>query len=95
MNIDRGQEAQAARRLPPAPAWLRRLGYYGLALALVALSVVVRIVMESLVGPGLPTYITFYPFVMLAALIGGWGPGVLARPNTPGPKGAIPSSPPF
>jgi PAS domain S-box-containing protein len=29
-------------------------------------------------APGLPTYITFYPCVMLAALIGGWGPGISA-----------------
>jgi signal transduction histidine kinase len=60
------------------PAWLRRLGYYGLALLLVATGMVVRMALTRLVGPGLPTYITFYPFVMLAALIGGWGPGLLA-----------------
>ena len=29
-------------------------------------------------GPGLPTYITFYPAVMLVAMIVGWGPGILA-----------------
>ncbi len=60
------------------PAWLRRLGYYGLALALVALGVILRVGLERLVGQGLPTYITFYPMVMLAALLGGWGPGLLA-----------------
>lgn len=58
--------------------WRRRVGHYGLALLLVALSTVLRLALTRLVGPGLPTYITFYPFVMLAALIGGWGPGLLA-----------------
>jgi PAS domain S-box-containing protein len=69
---------QARRSLSALPAWLRRLGYYGLALLLVALGVIVRMALTRLVGPGLPTYITFYPFVMLAALLGGWGPGLLA-----------------
>jgi PAS domain S-box-containing protein len=62
----------------PFPAWLRRLAYYGLALLLVATGVVVRAGLTRLVGPGLSTYLTFYPLVMLAAWIGGWGPGVLA-----------------
>ena len=29
-------------------------------------------------GPDLPEYLTFYPAVMLVALVGGWGPGLLA-----------------
>jgi PAS domain S-box-containing protein len=60
------------------PSKLHRLKYYVLALLLVALGVIVRVVLTHLAGPGLPTYITFYPFVMLAALAGGWGPGFLA-----------------
>jgi PAS domain S-box-containing protein len=69
---------KALRSPSVLPAWLRRLGYYGLALALVALGVIVRVALTRLVGHGLPTYITFYPLVMLAALLGGWGPGLLA-----------------
>jgi signal transduction histidine kinase len=66
---------------------LVRLAYYGLALVLVAAGVAVRVGLTHLVWPdptkpvgqeGLPTYITFYPCVILAALIGGWGPGLLA-----------------
>jgi PAS domain S-box-containing protein len=65
-------------RILSLPAWLRRLGYYGLALVLVALGVIMRVALTHLVGPGLSTYVTFYPLVMLAALLGGWGPGLLA-----------------
>jgi PAS domain S-box-containing protein len=34
------------------------------------------------VGPGLPTFITFYPAVMVAALLAGLGPGLLATALT-------------
>jgi len=80
-NVSHGPQkmiGEAMRSLSALPAWLRRLGYYGLALLLVAIGVIVRMALTRLVGPGLPTYITFYPFVMLAALVGGWGPGLLA-----------------
>ncbi len=60
------------------PRWLPRLGPYGLALLLAVAGGLVRWALVALVGPGLYTFITFYPFVMLAALVGGWGPGVLA-----------------
>jgi len=57
---------------------LRGLARYGLALAAVAVSWGLRLLLTAWVGPGLPTYITFYPAVMVAALLAGWGPGVLA-----------------
>ncbi len=58
---------------------LRRPGLrYGLAVALVAASFLLRLALTACVGPGLPTYITFYPAVMVAALLGGLGPGLLA-----------------
>jgi Cu+-exporting ATPase len=55
--------------------WVLR---YGLAVVAVAASFGLRLVATAWVGPGLPTYITFYPLVMAAALLGGFGPGVLA-----------------
>jgi two-component system CheB/CheR fusion protein len=73
------QEVPHRRALP---AWLRRLGCYGLTLLLVATGATVRAVLARLVGPGLPVYIMFYPAVMLAALVGGWGPGLLATLTT-------------
>ncbi len=79
--MDGGKQGQGQfERLTPAarPAWLRRLGYYGLALLLVAIGVAIRSLLTRLVGPSLPTYLTFYPVVALAALVGGWGPGLLA-----------------
>jgi PAS domain S-box-containing protein len=60
------------------PRRLQSLGPYGLALLLVAAGGMVRWALTLLVGPGLPTFSAFYPFVMLAALVGGWGPGFLA-----------------
>ncbi|MGA2245061.1 MAG: PAS domain S-box protein [Verrucomicrobiota bacterium] len=51
---------------------------YAAGAAFVVAGLLFRLMLESLVGPGLPPYITFYPAVMLAALIGGFGPGLLA-----------------
>jgi PAS domain S-box-containing protein len=51
---------------------------YGLAFVAVAAGFGLRMALTAWVGPGLPTYITFYPAVMVAALLGGFGPGLLA-----------------
>ena len=50
-----------------------RKGYvrYGVALAAAALGYLLRLALTRWVGPEIPTYITFYPLVMLAALLGG------------------------
>ncbi len=69
---------EAVRGRATSGAWRGRLRHYGLALLLVAVGMILRMVLTRWVGPGMPTYISFSPFVMLAALIGGWGPGLLA-----------------
>jgi PAS domain S-box-containing protein len=51
---------------------------YGFALISVIFGALLRLVLTNIVGPGLPTYITFYPSVMLAALFAGIGPGLIA-----------------
>ena len=51
---------------------------YVLAVGAVAAGLLLRLALAAWVGPGLPTYITFYPPVMVAALLGGLGPGLLA-----------------
>lgn len=53
------------------------LRYASAALA-VAVGFGVRLASEAWIGPGLPTFITFYPLVMLVALVAGFGPGVAA-----------------
>ena len=55
--------------------WMRR---YSLALAVVAVAMGLRLALTAWVGPGLPTYITFYPAVMVVALLAGLGPGIAA-----------------
>jgi PAS domain S-box-containing protein len=55
---------------------------YVFALAAVGAGAVARALMNAVVGPGLPTYITFYPGVMVVALVGGVGPGLLATAAT-------------
>src|ERR1017187_747330 len=55
--------------------WLLR---YGSALAAVGVSLLLRLGLTAWVGPGLPTYITFYPAIMAVALLAGLGPGLLA-----------------
>jgi PAS domain S-box-containing protein len=51
---------------------------YAFALVAVAAACLLRAALEHLAGTGLPTYITFYPAVMLVALLAGIGPGLLA-----------------
>jgi PAS domain S-box-containing protein len=51
---------------------------YALAAVAVGLGWLLRLVLTEWVGEGLPTYITFYPAVMIAALAGGLGPGLFA-----------------
>ena len=51
---------------------------YALAIVAVAAGYVVRLGLEAWTGPGLPPFITFFPTVMVAALLGGIGPGLLA-----------------
>jgi PAS domain S-box-containing protein len=48
------------------------------AAAVVALAYLLRVILTAWEGPGLPTYITFYPAIMMAALLGGLWPGLLA-----------------
>jgi PAS domain S-box-containing protein len=80
-RVLRGPKAEHEETTPNTsalPAWLVRLGYHGLALLLVAIGAVVRMGLVRLMGPDVPLYTAFYPFVMLAALAGGWGPGLVA-----------------
>ena len=55
--------------------WVLR---YGLAVVAVAVAFGLRLALTAWVGPGLPAYITFYPAVMVVALLAGFGPGLLA-----------------
>jgi K+-sensing histidine kinase KdpD len=57
---------------------LRWLTRYGFALVAVAVGLLLRLTITRWMGPGLPTYITFYPAVMLVALKSGFGPGLVA-----------------
>ena len=59
--------------------WVLR---YGLAVATVAAGFGLRLAATASVGSGLPTYVTFYPAVMVTALLAGFGPGVLATALT-------------
>lgn len=54
--------------------WMLRCGLVGMA---VLASMGTRLSLEAWVGPGLPTYITFYPTVMVVALLVGFVPGAL------------------
>lgn len=51
---------------------------YGIAVLAVVLGWLLRLGLTAWVGEGLPTFITFYPALVVAALLGGWGPGLLA-----------------
>ena len=54
------------------------LAPYALALAVVGVAFVLREGLMRLAGGDLPPYLTFYPAVAIVALLGGFGPGLLA-----------------
>jgi PAS domain S-box-containing protein len=56
--------------------WARTFVEYGTAFAAVGLGFAVRRAIEWAGAPGLPTYITFYPSLMVVALAFGFGPGL-------------------
>ena len=56
----------------------RRLVQYGVAVLASGTALLVQRVLLSYIGPGLPTYLLFYPAVMLTATVCGLGPGLLA-----------------
>jgi len=68
-------EKLESRPRPSPLAWLLR---YGLAVGAVAAAMGLRLALTAWVGPGLPAYITFYPIVMVVALLAGLGPGLVA-----------------
>lgn len=51
---------------------------YMLAVVGIAVGALVRLALLQVAGSSLPPYLTFYPVVFAAAVIGGTGPGVLA-----------------
>ena len=51
---------------------------YGFAIFAVVAAYVAREGFEAWVGQGLPLFVTFYPAVMVAALLGGVGAGLAA-----------------
>ena len=62
--------------VPVFPSWMRRLGYYGLALLFVAVAVVLRWTLPGVLGP--TPFLAFYLAWVGAAAFGGLGPGLLA-----------------
>ncbi|MBI5589337.1 MAG: GAF domain-containing protein [Deltaproteobacteria bacterium] len=50
---------------------------YSLAIGTVVAAMGLRQVLTTWIGPGLPTYIIFYPAVMAVSVVAGFGPGLL------------------
>ena len=70
---DRPVKPQFGWRLIPRP-----LLRYAFAILTVAVAMGVRLAITAWFGPGLPPNNTFYPAVMIVALLAGFGPGVVA-----------------
>jgi PAS domain S-box-containing protein len=78
-NVPHGPKKEAKEKAPGTsllPAWLRRLGYYGLALLLVAAAALLRWLLPGLLRPA--PFLAFYVAWVGAAVFGGLGPGLLA-----------------
>ena len=56
----------------------RRIVQYSVAVLTSGAALLVRLGLTGAIGPGLPTYLFFYPAVMLSATLYGLGPGLLA-----------------
>jgi PAS domain S-box-containing protein len=57
---------------------LQRVLRYGMAVVAVAAGFGLRLALEARFGTGLPAYVTFYPAVMVVALLAGFGPCLVA-----------------
>jgi len=73
-TLRKGAMANAIRNQP----CLLLLTRYSFAVLAVALGMGAWLMLVAWFGPGLPAYITFYPMVMIVALLAGFGPGLLA-----------------
>ena len=69
---DRARQLTAALRL-----FTHRVPRYGFAVVAVGIACLLRVALGDALGAKL-AYVTFYPAIMVAALLGGIGPGVLA-----------------
>ena len=58
--------------------WLNLTLRYITAVVVVVVAFWLYYVMTAIFGPGLPTYILFYPAIIIVALLAGFGPGILA-----------------
>jgi PAS domain S-box-containing protein len=57
---------------------IRALLRYGISAGVVVLAFLLQQVLQWMLGEALPPYITFFPMVMLVALLGGFWPGIFA-----------------
>ena len=65
----------------PIDLWHRLIQlvlHYTAAVIIVGVGLGMRLAITGWVGPGLPTYVTFYPWIMVVAMLGGLGPGLVA-----------------
>ena len=60
----------------------RPLVRYGFAVCMVAAAFLVRLALAAYGGSSLPTYITFYPAIILVAMVAGFWPGLVATAVT-------------
>ena len=58
-------------------SWLNLTLRYVLSILVVMVSFGLYFVLTALFGPGLPTYILFYPAIIIVAMLAGLGPGLL------------------
>ncbi len=58
--------------------WLNLTLRYLTSVVAVIIALWLYFFITSILGPGLPTYILFYPAVIIVALLAGFGPGLLA-----------------
>ncbi|MGB9202221.1 PAS domain S-box protein [Methanobacterium sp.] len=58
--------------------WMNLMLRYIFAIIIALIAFWLYLILTHILGPGLPTYVIFYPAVIIVALIAGLGPGILA-----------------
>ena len=62
---------------PTRRTWRRIAEQYGIALIAIVIAAIVRVALSSVLS-GEASYLFFFPAVLIASAIGGWGPGIFA-----------------
>jgi two-component system sensor kinase FixL len=75
--VPSAQSSSVIKVQPARWTWRRIAEQYGIALIAIVVAAIVRVALLSVLS-GEASYLFFFPAVLIASAVGGWGPGVFA-----------------